>query len=305
MKFNEFKENKKQVDLIQVFRDFFPVAMSELKIKKLPKIRLEKYLEQDDQPSFGRFVHSKDHAEIHLAIKDRHPIDIIRTLAHELVHFKQYTEDRLNKNSGKTGSPDENEAHIVAGVIMRNFDKKFPGYFKNSSITLDEGKTAPSSKQKKLASALEDYANKHIPKSDQGFGDFMYHAELIRKGHQDIHKQDLNTVQSKYRKIMNDMIKQHLDENFKDGRNPQDKGDSKRHNVPTKASVSTLRKVAKGGGRRGQLAHWMANMKSGRKKAKEEYATGPKAQVHGKDPMPKAKPGRTNHPFHGKLVGGT
>jgi hypothetical protein len=57
-------------------------------------------------------------------------------------------------------------------------------------------------------------------------------------------------------------------ENFADGRNPQDKGDSKRHGVPTKASVSTLRKVAKQGGRKGQLAHWMANMKAGKAKKK-------------------------------------
>jgi hypothetical protein len=61
---------------------------------------------------------------------------------------------------------------------------------------------------------------------------------------------------------------QNLSENFADGKNPQDKGDSKRHGVPTKASVSTLRKVAKQGGRKGQLAHWMANMKSGKQKSK-------------------------------------
>jgi len=59
-------------------------------------------------------------------------------------------------------------------------------------------------------------------------------------------------------------------ENFADGKNPQDKGDSKRHGVPTKASISTLRKVAKQGGRKGQLAHWMANMKAG--KAKKKWA---------------------------------
>jgi hypothetical protein len=58
-------------------------------------------------------------------------------------------------------------------------------------------------------------------------------------------------------------------ENFADGKNPQDKGDSKRYHVPTKASVSTLRKVAKQGGRKGQLAHWMANMKAGRAKDKK------------------------------------
>ena len=58
-------------------------------------------------------------------------------------------------------------------------------------------------------------------------------------------------------------------ENFHDGKHPEDKGDSKRYGVPTKASISTLRKVAKQGGRKGQLAHWMANMKSGRAKAKK------------------------------------
>jgi predicted nucleotidyltransferase len=61
----------------------------------------------------------------------------------------------------------------------------------------------------------------------------------------------------------------HLEENFADGRNPQDKGDSKRYNVPTKGKISTLRKIAKQGGRRGQLAHWMANMRSGKQKAKK------------------------------------
>ena len=59
-----------------------------------------------------------------------------------------------------------------------------------------------------------------------------------------------------------------LKENFADGKHPEDKGDSKRYHVPTKASVSTLRKVAKQGGRKGQLAHWMANMKAGKAKKK-------------------------------------
>jgi hypothetical protein len=56
-------------------------------------------------------------------------------------------------------------------------------------------------------------------------------------------------------------------ENFADGKHPEDKGDSKRHHVPTKGSVSSLRKFAKShDGRAAQLAHWMANMKSGHKK---------------------------------------
>jgi len=57
-------------------------------------------------------------------------------------------------------------------------------------------------------------------------------------------------------------------ENFADGRHPEDKGDAKRHGINTKASVSSLRKTAKQGGRKGQLAHWLANMKAGRAKKK-------------------------------------
>jgi len=56
------------------------------------------------------------------------------------------------------------------------------------------------------------------------------------------------------------------DENFADGRHPEDKGDSARHGIPKHASISSLRKIAKQGGRKGQLAHWQANMRSGRNK---------------------------------------
>jgi len=59
---------------------------------------------------------------------------------------------------------------------------------------------------------------------------------------------------------------QDVEENFADGRNPQDKGDSARHGIPKHASISSLRKIAKQGGRKGQLAHWQANMRSGKKK---------------------------------------
>jgi pyrimidine deaminase RibD-like protein len=62
-----------------------------------------------------------------------------------------------------------------------------------------------------------------------------------------------------------------VNENFADGRHPEDKGDSKRHHVPTKSSVSNLRRFAKShSGRAAQLAHWMANMKAGRAKKKKK-----------------------------------
>jgi hypothetical protein len=128
--------NVKKNDLMSAFEKFFPMAMKVLDINRLPKIKLEKYLDHLDQPSFGRF--ENETMTIYLGLAGRHPIDILRTLAHELVHFKQLLNGQLNKDSGRTGSPDENEAHVNAGIIMRLFDKKYPEFFKSSNIDLNE-----------------------------------------------------------------------------------------------------------------------------------------------------------------------
>lgn len=61
-------------------------------------------------------------------------------------------------------------------------------------------------------------------------------------------------------------FKNFIEENFADGKNPEDKGDSARYSIPKKASLKTLDKIVKQGGRKGQLAHWQANMRRGRKK---------------------------------------
>lgn len=60
-----------------------------------------------------------------------------------------------------------------------------------------------------------------------------------------------------------------LFENFADGKKPGRKGLAKRMGVPTKASVSRLRQIAKSSsGEKARMAHWMANMKAGKKKNK-------------------------------------
>lgn len=53
-----------------------------------------------------------------------------------------------------------------------------------------------------IGKKLENYANENIPREEEAFGQFMYHAELIKKGHWDIHYQDMQYVDSKYQDIM-------------------------------------------------------------------------------------------------------
>jgi hypothetical protein len=62
-------------------------------------------------------------------------------------------------------------------------------------------------------------------------------------------------------------VKNHVEENFADGKKPGRKGLAKRSGVNTKASVSSLRKTAKNSsGEKQRMAHWLANMKAGRAK---------------------------------------
>ena len=72
-------------------------------------------------------------------------------------------------------------------------------------------------------------------------------------------------------KDIEEISKQGVAENFADGKNPGRKGLSKRVGVNTKASVSDLRKTAKNSsGEKQRMAHWLANMKAGRAKAKRK-----------------------------------
>jgi len=64
---------------------------------------------------------------IYVSIINRHPIDILRTLSHELVHYKQRIEGKLM--NGTVGSSVENQANAKAGEIMRKYGHLHPELF--------------------------------------------------------------------------------------------------------------------------------------------------------------------------------
>jgi hypothetical protein len=110
--------------------EFMKHITNELKLDKLPKITLSNDSQEAiDMKSWGGYQPSSK--SIHIVIAKRHPADIFRTLAHELVHYKQDIEGRLKPGSGETGSEDENEANSRAAVIMRNFAQAKPNLFEH------------------------------------------------------------------------------------------------------------------------------------------------------------------------------
>lgn len=140
MKTANLRESIGDFDMKQAFAKFLPIAMDVLKLDKLPAIKLEKHVDAGNgQPTFGAY--NPNNGEIRLALADRHPTDILRTLAHELVHFAQDLRNELHDDSGETGSDHENEANAVAGIIMRMFSKRNPDLIKAKPLQLKEAVT--------------------------------------------------------------------------------------------------------------------------------------------------------------------
>ena len=117
------------VTLSTIITDGINLCQKELSLDEIPPSQIidnESSISHSGKNSFGMF----DGNTIWVVSKNRHPIDIVRTLAHELTHWKQKLEGAVM--DGSDGSDVENEANAVAGVIMRKFSERYPDYFLES-----------------------------------------------------------------------------------------------------------------------------------------------------------------------------
>lgn len=129
------EEKMKIRDVVEVaitetknYQNFVKFCCKGLKLKSKPNISLtsEKF---DD--TFGKFDPNTNKLVIRVA--DRHPVDVMRTIAHELVHLMQ--QENGEELDGSDGSQHENEANTKAGVLMRKWANRHPEIFENYNRT--------------------------------------------------------------------------------------------------------------------------------------------------------------------------
>jgi hypothetical protein len=104
--------------------EFVKYAIKNLGIQKPPRNLTFSYDNEaaKEKRSFGYFDPNDN--KIWVYCGNRNMADILRTLAHELVHRKQDEDGRISYESGKTGSDIENEANAKAGILLRDFGKQ-------------------------------------------------------------------------------------------------------------------------------------------------------------------------------------
>jgi hypothetical protein len=125
---NWWQQVLKEEENNNVVDDFIKFATEILELQNVPKITFI------DDPEIAKSMHSLGAYnlgtdELLIVKSNRLTADILRTLAHELVHLKQDELGMIEPDSGKTGSPIENEANAAAGILLRQFGKYRPEIF--------------------------------------------------------------------------------------------------------------------------------------------------------------------------------
>lgn len=181
MKFQELKDEPvKDKDVEKIILSFIKFAGRHIGLTDSPRVKLISNPKQASElSSFGGYL--GDRIEINIA--NRHIMDVLRTLAHEMVHYKQDTMGVLGPDSGKDGSEHENEANAKAAVIMRLWGKMNPELFQHAALIAE-------STTKKMIHDIAD--RKGIPWDDEP-SFLQLTKRLTGKEHLD----DLNSKQLK------------------------------------------------------------------------------------------------------------
>lgn len=129
----EFRVNENKDTIETQLQNFIKFCAKQLELEQIPKIQIKRDPAWSERnSSFGRYMPDSD--TLIVSIANRHPLDAMRTMAHELTHRKQDEQQAMPIGAGETGSKWENDANARAGILMRDFADLHPEYFGKEPI---------------------------------------------------------------------------------------------------------------------------------------------------------------------------
>jgi hypothetical protein len=117
----------------KIIEDFIDFCSAQLSLAKEINLRIRRDPEWSVRnKTFGRYDQQTN--ELNVGVSGRHIMDILRTVAHELVHQRQNETQEMPPDAGADGSEYENEANAQAAVLMRRYGKLHPELFVPSEL---------------------------------------------------------------------------------------------------------------------------------------------------------------------------
>ena len=109
------EEKQKKLD------DFVKFVKKELELKTVPSIKVQS--NREGLKTTANYDYTKENKLIKVYGKNRALVDIMRSIAHELVHHKQFEQGRLETRPPDIGGEIEDEANAKAGQYIKMYSK--------------------------------------------------------------------------------------------------------------------------------------------------------------------------------------
>lgn len=106
-------------DKKKIITDFIKFVKKELNIKDLPLIILKN--NRNGIKTTANYIYTKPNKSINIYIKNRALVDIMRSVAHEMVHHKQFEDGRLKVKPDDIGGEIEDESNAIAGQLIKKY----------------------------------------------------------------------------------------------------------------------------------------------------------------------------------------
>jgi hypothetical protein len=116
--------NDIQKDQLQEFAKF---VQKQLEIEIMPTISIQNG--RGKLKTTANYDHTKPNKIIRINAHKRALVDVMRSLAHELVHHKQWEKGELKVQPPDIGGPIEDEANAKAGQYIKMFSKIDPDIY--------------------------------------------------------------------------------------------------------------------------------------------------------------------------------
>ena len=118
----------------QADQAFIAYCIKELKLTTAPKIRIgDDHRKAQQVRAMGYYSPAEN--LIWVLRGDRVPADWYRTLAHELVHWRQ--RELGQEMDGSDGSDLENQANATAGVLLREWGRRYDTIYVIEDLAMD------------------------------------------------------------------------------------------------------------------------------------------------------------------------
>ena len=111
----------------EILDKFVLFVKEQLELKTVPTVKVQN--NRDGLKTTANYDYTKENKIIKVCAKNRALVDVCRSIAHEMVHHKQFEQGRLEVQPPDIGGEIEDEANAKAGQFIKMYAKKDPNIY--------------------------------------------------------------------------------------------------------------------------------------------------------------------------------